>query len=457
MNPRSLSLLARRVAGSPGATARPRPGVRPEGRRGGCRSLVGARAGGRLSRLGLLGLCLLGLGHTGAAEAAVCKVPEMAHPTIQKAVDDAACSEVVLGAQVYSEQVSIGRSGVTVRGAGPGRTILRSPMRRTRSTVTASYLPSFTFVVQVKPDAEATLADLSIDGNGDASCTERYFGLRAHNAGVTLQRIVVENVRGTTANLGCNANVFAVAATADAGRSAALAMEQGTVRGFQAAGVLVYGAGASGSIKNSIVRGVGAQDKVAQTGIWFRNSAAGAVDRTTLSELRFTGDPCKGVGTGLSSYNAGRVFFTANVLRLIDRGIWLRQNRADQVVTENRLVSVLAGILSQGNSAGKVRISKNGIAEVKRSTATTVDTCFAESGDGVAVKSEKSTSLVGNSVAGSARAGIELLAGSDSVEVEQNQATRSSRYDIEDHGTGSRLSLNLCKTSSPAGLCTGKP
>lgn len=448
MKPRSLSLLARliRLAGHPG----------PWGPTAGRRTGRGLGPGIRMSAawgLGLVASSTLGIS---VAEAAVCKVPEMAHPTVQSAVDDPACAEVALGAQVYTEQVSIGRS-VTLRGAGPGRTILRSPTRRVRSTVTASYLPNFTFVVQVKPDAEATLSDLTIDGAGNASCTERYFGLRAHNASATLQGVVIEKVRGAGMNLGCNANVMAVAATADAGRSAALAIEQGTVRDFQATGVLIYGAGASGSIKNTVVRGVGAQDQVAQVGIWFRNNSAGAVDRSTVSELRFTGDPCKGVGTALQSYRAGQVFFTANVLRLVDRAVWLRENRTPQVVTENRIVGVLAGILSHNNSAGKVRISKNGVAEVQRSTAATVDTCFAESGDGLAVRAEKSTALVGNSIAGSARAAIELGTGSESVEVQQNQATRSVRYDLEDRGTSNRLSLNLCKTSSPAGLCTGKP
>lgn len=414
--------------------------------------------GARRARTGgsaLLGLLVAAAGGQ-AAQAAVCKVPDMAHPTIQKAVDDAACTDIVLGAQVYTEQVSIGRS-LTLRGAGPGRTILRSPMRRVRSTVTASYLSGFTYVVEVKPGGDVALNDLSVDGNGDASCSERYFGVRVHNAALSMDRVVIEKVRGTAMNLGCNPNVIALAATADTGKNATLTVEQGTVRAFQATGILVYGTGTSATIKNSVVHGIGAQDRVFQNGVFFRNGATGAVDRVTVTELRFTGDPCKGVGTALQSFRAGQIYFTANVLRGVDRGIWLHENQANQVATENRIVGVQAGILSNNNGAGKVRLTRNGVSDVSRSTAATVDMCFAESGDGLAVRAEKSTSVISNSIAGSARAAIELGTGSDSTDVQQNQATRSTRYDLEDRGTTNRLALNLCNTSSPAGLCTGKP
>lgn len=50
------------------------------------------------------------------AVAAVCNVPSGAHPTIQAAVDDAGCTEVVLAARVFGESADVGRS-LTVTGA----------------------------------------------------------------------------------------------------------------------------------------------------------------------------------------------------------------------------------------------------------------------------------------------------------------------------------------------------
>ena len=57
-------------------------------------------------RAQLLGGLVLG-GLTGTAYAATCNVPDMAHATIQSAVNDLTCSEIVLAAKVFTEQVRI--------------------------------------------------------------------------------------------------------------------------------------------------------------------------------------------------------------------------------------------------------------------------------------------------------------------------------------------------------------
>jgi hypothetical protein len=53
---------------------------------------------------------------SGTALAAVCLVPSGSHPTIQAAVDDPTCTEVVLAAQVFVESVTVDRS-LQLRGA----------------------------------------------------------------------------------------------------------------------------------------------------------------------------------------------------------------------------------------------------------------------------------------------------------------------------------------------------
>ena len=149
------------------------------------------------------------------AEAAVCKVPST-FATIQKAVNDATCTDIQLEAQVYTEQVSIGRAGITITGKGAGRTIIRSPATRTKSTVTSTYLPRYTYVVEIKPGALATLRDLTIDGRSNATCTERYFGVRYHNSTGNLERVVVENVRGQGSSFAASCtNIISVGVTSD--------------------------------------------------------------------------------------------------------------------------------------------------------------------------------------------------------------------------------------------------
>lgn len=392
-----------------------------------------------------------------AADAAVCKVPG-AFATIQKAVDSATCTDIQLEAQVYTEQVSIGRVGVTITGKGAGRTILRSPTTRTKSTVTTTYLPRYSYVVEIKPGALATLRDLSIDGRSNATCTERYFGVRYHNSTGNLERVVVENVRGMGSSFaGSCTNIFAVGVTSDGTGGGSVQLTQSTVRNFQSLGVLASGTNAGVVVQNTVIRGAGPQNSLAQSGIRFVNGASGAVDRNNLFDLRYTGDPCKGIGTALEFYRAGQAFITANVVVDADRGLWLHENLSPQVAYDNRFIRTYLGIQSAQNGDGQIRISKNAFSELKRSTATTVDSCFTESGDGISVDDELDTVIIQNSIADSPRSAIALGAGTENLDVQQNQSVRSTKTDIDDQGTANRLSLNRCAKSTPTGLCSDTP
>ena len=65
------------------------------------------------------------LSWTALATAAVCTVPSAPHPTIQEAVDDVGCTEIVIAAGTYAESVGIDRS-LTVSGASTtGTTIVK--------------------------------------------------------------------------------------------------------------------------------------------------------------------------------------------------------------------------------------------------------------------------------------------------------------------------------------------
>jgi len=69
-----------------------------------------------------------------AAEAASCAVPSPQYPTIQSAVDDPACTVVVLAAQTYVESVAIGRS-LTVQGVSSAATVVQGQVRVQGGTV----------------------------------------------------------------------------------------------------------------------------------------------------------------------------------------------------------------------------------------------------------------------------------------------------------------------------------
>ena len=55
--------------------------------------------------------------------AGVCSVPSGPYQTIQPAVDDPSCTEIVLAAQIFEESVTVGRD-LTLRGASSTTTVI---------------------------------------------------------------------------------------------------------------------------------------------------------------------------------------------------------------------------------------------------------------------------------------------------------------------------------------------
>ncbi len=82
-----------------------------------------------------------------AAFADVCPVPTLAHPSIQAAVNDAACTEIVLSAKVFAESVAVAR-GLELRGNSSATTTIEGEV-----TVTGA-------------STEVTMQDLRVEGGG---------------------------------------------------------------------------------------------------------------------------------------------------------------------------------------------------------------------------------------------------------------------------------------------------
>ena len=82
-----------------------------------------------------------------AASADVCTVPSASHPTIQAAVDDAYCTEIVLAAHTFVESVAMGRD-LTLRGASSTSTVIEGRVVVEGSTT------------------QVTIQDLRVDASG---------------------------------------------------------------------------------------------------------------------------------------------------------------------------------------------------------------------------------------------------------------------------------------------------
>lgn len=112
------------------------------------------------------------------AATAVCTVPSSSYPTIQGAVDDAGCTEIVIAAGTYAEWVSIGRS-LSVTGASTGTTIVEG-----RFDVTGAA-------------TDLALNNLTIDASAPsaAGCFREALDVTG-GAGVTSNALVVVNGDG---------------------------------------------------------------------------------------------------------------------------------------------------------------------------------------------------------------------------------------------------------------------
>jgi hypothetical protein len=91
-------------------------------------------------------LCAV-LAGVATARAATCTVPSGPHPTIQAAVDDLGCTEVVVGAGTFIENPIIGRT-LSVTGASPSSSVIAGRV-----------------VIGGGASAVVSLTELSIDGS----------------------------------------------------------------------------------------------------------------------------------------------------------------------------------------------------------------------------------------------------------------------------------------------------
>lgn len=404
-----------------------------------------------------VGVVLAGGLLSAEALAATCSVPSANYPTIQSAANDAGCDVIQVAAGVYTEQVTIGRAnGVTLQGAGAGRTIIRSPATRQPSTQPTTYYPGYTYIIEVKPGTGADILDLTVDGTGNSFCGEPLFGVRFNNANGSLQHVVVDNVRSPGADLGCQ-NTIAVAGTSDGNGSSSLSVLNSTIRNFQKVGILINGSAAAGALFNNIVRGVGPQPYVAQNGIQFSRGGFGNAVKNIISDVQYTGDACLGLSSGLINYLAGSVYAAENVFQSVDQAIYLQQNTGDQTIYKNRVRSGSSGITSDSNAAGKVRLASNGVYGVSASTITNAAACFPANGSGITVINESGSTVIGNSTADTPAVGILLTSSSTSSDVQQNQGVRGGTAELQDAGTSNAFQLNACRVSVPAGLCALAP
>ncbi len=124
---------------------------------------------------GLIG-CLVGLSVSvwpGMALAVTCQVPSD-RPTIQAAVDDATCTDIVLQNQIYAESVSIDRSLLLFGPAG-GNAVIRGAVSVEGNSVLAM-LADFSIENGCSAPGLAAMQSAEIQAEGVAVQSSAQFG-----------------------------------------------------------------------------------------------------------------------------------------------------------------------------------------------------------------------------------------------------------------------------------------
>jgi hypothetical protein len=116
----------------------------------------------------------LAVTHASGVSAKTCSVPTLAYPSIQAAVDDAACTEIELAAQSHVGSVAVSRS-LVLRGASSATTTILGQVAITGAS------------------AEVTLQDLKVDGGG---CVMVALDVRGNAQVTSGQDVVVVNTDG---------------------------------------------------------------------------------------------------------------------------------------------------------------------------------------------------------------------------------------------------------------------
>jgi len=102
--------------------------------------------------------------------ATVCNVPSGPYPTIQDAVDDPSCSEIVLAAGVFRESFTVPRD-LTVRGASSGATVVEGQLV-IRGGSTEASVQTLTVDASVPGVAGGHAEALSVEGGAEVHCLE---------------------------------------------------------------------------------------------------------------------------------------------------------------------------------------------------------------------------------------------------------------------------------------------
>jgi hypothetical protein len=206
---------------------------------------------------------------------------------------------IQVGAGEFVEQVVVTKA-LTITGAGCGNTVIKSPV-----TLTQHYMRNTT---QVKPivfvnGVNATIQNLTIDGNGQGPANRIFTGLSFYNGGGKGANLCIQGITETplsTYNSGVGVTAWNVT-----GGPYALELDHVTVTDFQKNGMALESNGLTINVHDCTVTGVGyTAAGLGQNGIQVSRGATGAIARCAITELGFLDSPYGYTSSGVLAYMA---------------------------------------------------------------------------------------------------------------------------------------------------------
>lgn len=210
---------------------------------------------------------------------------EIAFPSIQSAVDASAPGYTILvDAGVYDEQLTIAVDNLKIEGVAGNLSIIRPSAVVSNTTYISSGLPVAPIVL-VK-DAGVQLSNLVLDGSLAAAsiggCSPGFAGIYFRNSGGLLDNAIVENILLPVGFRGCQSQLAVV--VQNGGGGVTLTIDNSTVRNYGKNGITASMAGTVLNVEDSVVEGRGPVllGDAAQNGIQIATGATGSVRNSTI-------------------------------------------------------------------------------------------------------------------------------------------------------------------------------
>ncbi|HPP73550.1 MAG TPA: pectinesterase family protein [Armatimonadota bacterium] len=268
--------------------------------------------------------------------------------TIQEAVNAVASGyRIQIAPGTYTEQVIINGKNIVITGSGSD-TIIKSPATLNGYTIGSNTNKPVVYVT----NANVSISNLVVDGDGKGNANHRFFGIIYHNAQGLVRNCDIRNVQDTPFS-GVQHCVGLAVYNTD-GIERVFTLDSCHLYDNQKNCTVFSGEGLFVNITNNKIYGIGPTSVTAQNGIQISYGAEGIVTGNEVKGFYYTG-PNWGA-SAILIYDGSVVAVSGNNVSLSNYGLYI-QTGSDADVKFNNFVGNDWGVIS--DSTGAVDATEN--------------------------------------------------------------------------------------------------